>query len=117
MTEYHAPGPLMSLATIHNGTAILSGQVALSNPQADLATQAHEVFERIDTILSEIGSSRERLLSATIWLVDPADFSAFNALWTEWLGTAPRPARATVCTALVLPGLKIEIQVSAAVDA
>lgn len=116
MIKHVSPGELMSLATVHNGTAILSGQVALDQPHGDLQTQAREIFSRIDAILVDVGSGRNRLLSATIWLTDLTDFPAFNALWLEWLGDAPKPARATVQAGLALPGLKLEIQVTAAAD-
>jgi len=115
MITHLTPGPLMSMATVHNGTAILSGQVALDSREADFATQAREVFARIDAILADAGSSKDKLLSATIWLTDLADFAEFNTLWLEWLGDAPKPARATVGAELALPGLKIEVQVTAAV--
>lgn len=115
MITHVSPGELMSQATVYNGTAILSGQVALDNREAGFAAQTREIFSRIDAILAEIGSGRDRLLSATIWVTDLADFGDFNALWLEWLGDAPKPARATVGAELALPGLKIEIQVTAAV--
>lgn len=111
-----APNPLMSQAVIHNGTATLSGQVDLDNPQADFTTQTRTVLARIDSILAQCGSHRGRLISATIWLTDTADFAQFNTLWTQWLDGATPPARATVRSDLVLPGLKIEIQVTAATD-
>ena len=115
MITHLTPGPLMSMATVYNGTAILSGQVALDNRDADFTTQAREVFTRIDAVLAEAGSSNDKLLSATIWLTDLADFAEFNTLWLEWLGDAPKPARATVGAELAMPGLKIEVQVTAAV--
>lgn len=115
MVNHLDPGPLMSQATVWNGVAYLSGQVALDQRESDLATQARTVFRQIDTVLDQVGSHRDKLLTATIWLTDAADFSEFNTLWRAWLGEAAPPARATVCTELVLPGLLIEVQVTAAV--
>jgi len=107
--------PLMSQAVIHNGVATLSGQVALDQREADFATQTRSILAGIDNILAQCDSGRDRLISATIWLTDIADFAAFNTIWTEWLDGATPPARATVRADLVLPGLKAEIQVTAAV--
>lgn len=116
MPDHIHPGPLMSQAVIHNGVAVLSGQVALDNRNADFQTQTVEVFARIDDILEEVKSGKNSLISVTIWLTDLTDFEAFNGLWLAWLDGNIPPARATVGAALALPGLKIEIQVTAAVD-
>ena len=114
MIQHLSPGPLMSQGVVHNGTLVLSGQVALDNQDGTFETQARAVFERIDALLRKAGTDRTQLISASIWLTDAADFDAFNALWTEWLDGATPPARATVVSALVLPSLKIEVQVTAA---
>lgn len=115
MIAHIGPGDLISQATVHNGIAYLSGQVALDARTADLATQTQEVFERIDALLDEVGSGRGRILAATVWLADLADFADYNRLWRDWLGTEARPARATVGAQLALDGLRIEIQITAAV--
>lgn len=116
MTEIQRldPGPLMSQATIANGVVHLSGQVALDSRDADFETQAAEIYRRIDALLAQAGTDRGRLLTATIWLTDRADFDAFNRGWSAWLDGAAPPARATVQAELMLPGLRIEIQVTAA---
>ena len=111
-----SPNNLMSQAVIHNGTAVLSGQVALGAPNGSFREQTEEVFVRIDAILDRCNTSKYRLISATIWLFDLSDFAEFNSLWTAWLDGATPPARATVRADLALPGLRIEVQVSAATD-
>lgn len=109
-------GTLMSGAVVHGGIVYLSGQVALSAAGADFETQAQEVFARIDALLEKAGSNRAQLLSATIWLTELEDFAQFNALWQAWLDGAPPPARATTRADLMLPGLKLEVQVTAVTD-
>ena len=113
MTHIDA-GPLMSQAVVHGDQVILSGQVAIGGPDAPFADQAHEIFARIDALLDKAGTHRGRMIAATIWITDLAHFAAFNDLWICWLNGAPAPARATVRADLVLPGLLLEIQVSAA---
>lgn len=107
--------PLMSDVTVHNGVAYLSGQVALGRTDASFEDQTLIVFSRIDELLALAGTDRSRLLNASVWLVDRGDFSAFNALWRDWLKATLPPARATVVSSLVLEGLKVEVQVTAAI--
>lgn len=104
----------MSKAVVHGGTAYLAGQIALDSIGADAATQTREVLRRIDSLLVEVGSGRERILCATIWLTDIAHYEAMNAEWDAWLPEGGAPARATVVSALALDGLAVEIAVIAA---
>ncbi|MEJ8572587.1 RidA family protein [Microbaculum marinum] len=115
MIERISSNDLMSQVTVWNNTAYLSGQVALDNREGDLAAQAREIFSRIESLLAEVGAGKSNLLAATIWLTDVADFPAFNDLWRAWIGTDAPPARATVRADLMLPGLRLEIQVVAAI--
>lgn len=107
-------GQRMSQATSHNGTLYVAGQIALAASHAPVAEQTRLVLDQIDNILAAAGSSRERILSATIWLRDMADFGEMNAVWDVWIPPSAAPARATVGAALALPGLKVEIAVIAA---
>ncbi|HVK81634.1 MAG TPA: RidA family protein [Verrucomicrobiae bacterium] len=109
------PGAWMSQAVIHADTIYLAGQVAQTHRGADITQQTREIFARIDALLSAAGSDRSALLSVTIWLRRPEDFSVLNAEWVAWLGEAPKPARTTVCNIeFVLPGWDIEVTVVAA---
>lgn len=109
-------GARMSEAVIFNGMVFLAGQVA-EDAGADIATQTRQVLAAIDALLARAGSSRRHLIAAQIFLVDMAEFSAMNAVWDEWIAEAGKPARATVQASLARPGWKIEIVVSAALDA
>jgi len=44
-----------------------------------------------------------------IWLVNTEDFPAFNKAYADYFPGQP-PARATVCSALMVPGALIEIE-------
>lgn len=105
----------MSQAVVYGGVAYLSGQVALAQRDAGVAKQTHAVLAQIDARLAEAGTDKRRLLSATIWLTDLAEFAEVNAIWEAWLARDSAPARAGVGAALALPGLKVEIAVVAAV--
>lgn len=102
----------MSQAVIHGGIVYLAGQIGA--PGEDATAQTRAVLASIDTLLAEAGTSRDRLLTATIWLADMGDFAAMNAVWEDWLGGANAPTRATGEVRLATDAYKVEIIVTAA---
>ncbi len=106
------PGPRMSQAVVHGGVVYLAGQVGA--PGASVTEQTRAVLAQIDRLLAEAGSDKSRLLSATIWLDDIADFGEMNAVWEAWIDPANPPARATGESRLAAPEFKVEIIVTAA---
>ncbi len=106
------PGPRMSQAVVHGGVVYLAGQVGA--PGASVTEQTRAVLAQIDRLLAEAGSDKSRLLSATIWLDDIADFGEMNAVWEAWIDPANPPARATGECRLAAPEFKVEIIVTAA---
>jgi len=109
--RFHS-GPRMSQAVVHNGIVYLAGQVG--TPGEDAAAQTRAVLAAIDQLLAEAGTDRSRLLTATVWLADMADFAAMNMVWEEWIGGANAPTRATGEVRLARPDYKVEIIVTAA---
>ena len=108
--------PRLAGAVTYAGMVFLSGQVP-DDANADITTQTRQVLNKIDQLLAQTGSSRDRVLSAQIWLTDiSADFAAMNAEWDAWLPAGTAPARATVQAALARPGLKVEIMITAALN-
>lgn len=106
----------MSRAVIHNGIAYLCGQVA--GPEArhgDITEQTKSMLARLDALLAEVGSDRENLLTATIYLRDSHDVAAMNAVWDAWVPTGHAPARTCVCAPMPADELRVEITVTAAV--
>jgi enamine deaminase RidA (YjgF/YER057c/UK114 family) len=97
-----------------SGTAYLAGQVA-DDPKADITGQTMLVLAQVDDLLFEAGTDKTRILSATIYLPDMADFAAMNAVWEQWVVPGQTPARATVQAKLAAPDYRVEIQVVAAV--
>ena len=106
-------GPRMSGAVVHNDTVYLSGQVG--TPGSSVADQTREVLFEIDRLLAAAGTDKSRLLSATIWLADIADFAEMNRVWDAWVSKGHAPARATGESRLAAPGYKVEIIVTAAI--
>ena len=105
-------GPRMSQAVIYNKTVYLAGQVSAG---ATVAIQTRAILAAIDGLLTEAGTDKSRLLSATIWLTDMATFAEMNAVWQSWVAQGAAPARATVASPhLASAEFKIEIAVIAA---
>lgn len=110
------PGPRMSQAVVHGGLVWLAGQVALRAPRKSVADQTRDILARIDELLAEAGSSKERILSATIWLTSMDAFAEMNGVWDGWVPQGHTPARATVeSPRLASPDFLVEIAVVAAV--
>jgi len=106
------PGTRMSQAVIHNGTIYLSGQVG--TPGASVADQTSDMLNKVDQLLSDNGVSKSRVLQATIWLADMADFAEMNAVYDAWIDPANPPARACGEAKLATPDYKVEIIIVAA---
>jgi enamine deaminase RidA (YjgF/YER057c/UK114 family) len=104
-------GPRMSQAVVHNGIAYLAGQVGA--PGESVATQTTAVLAQIDRLLAEAGSDKSRILTATIWLADMADFAEMNSVWDVWVDKDNPPARATGEAKLATPDYRVEIIITA----
>jgi 2-iminobutanoate/2-iminopropanoate deaminase len=70
------------------------------------------VLADIDAVLEAGGSSRSQVLRVECFLASAADFPAWNAIWREYFAP-PRPARTTVVCEFAVPGILIELQVTA----
>lgn len=107
-------GPRMSLAVVHGDTVYLAGQVAKETAGGTVAAQTAEILSMIDALLAECGTSKEKILSANIWLTDIGTFAEMNGVWDKWVSQGNTPARATVEAKLAAPQYKVEIAVMAA---
>lgn len=106
------PGARMSQAVVANGFVFLAGQVA-TDTSASVEGQTRQVLGEIDRLLALAGTSKEKLLSATIYLADVASFADMNRAWELWVPANGKPARATVEAKMVAPEYQVEIQVIA----
>lgn len=106
-------GPRMSQAVFWNGLLVSSAQVA-KDFDLDAAGQTRQVLDKIDALLAEAGLSKERIISASIWLADIADYAAMNSAWDGWVSKTAPPARACVESRFSSPKIKVEIQIMAA---
>lgn len=107
-------GKRLSEVVIHNGTVYLAGMVAGDPVPDDPGEQTRDILAQIDRHLAEAGSSKEKILMATIWLSDVRFYDAMNAVWDPWVAPGHAPARACVEARLAHPRYKVEIRVVAA---
>ena len=114
MIERIDTGQRMSQVVINGDTVYLAGQVAFDAPGASVADQTKDVLKRIDNLLSQAGTDKSKLLSATIWLTDINDFDEMNSVWDAWVPPGNAPARACVESALAAPQFNVEIGIIAA---
>lgn len=108
--------PRMSQVVVYGGLLTTAGQVAKLTAGASVAEQAQEILSEIEALLVAGGSDKSKLLTAQIWLSDINDFSEFNTVWDAWVSPGASPTRACVESRLVVPALKVEIAVTAAVE-
>ncbi len=107
-----AIGPY-SQAVRHGGLVYTSGQIAL-DPQtgvmqaASLEAETRQTLSNLSAVLKAAGSSLERVIKTTIYLVDMNDFAEVNNIYASHFSGAP-PARATVAVAALPKGARIEI--------
>ena len=102
-----------SQAVIHNGLIYVSGQVAF-NPksnQIQLGTIEEEselALENIRIILEEAGSSLDKVLKVTVYLLDVEEFGRFNNVYRKYF-TKDLPARTSIQAGKLPFGIRVEI--------
>ena len=73
------------------------------------------MLDKVEALLIEAGSSKEHMLSATIYLKSMEYFAQMNAVWDAWVPQGHAPARACVEAKMARDTLLVEISVVAAV--
>ncbi|MBU5616165.1 RidA family protein [Psychrobacter sp. TAE2020] len=101
-----------SKIVIHNQTIYLSGQVG--NAEDDIQAQTLTCLEKVEALLTEVGSDKSKMLSATVWISTMDNFDAMNQVWNKWFEGVQPPARACGESALARPELLVEVTVIAA---
>ena len=114
-----AIGPYSQARTFCN-LIFCSGQIALTGAgedftQSDVPTQTRIAMENLSAVLNKAGSSLERALKVTIYLIDMADFDLVNQEYAKFFSDNP-PARATVAVSALPRGARVEIDCIAAMN-
>jgi 2-iminobutanoate/2-iminopropanoate deaminase len=111
-----AIGPY-SQAVKANGLVWTSGQIPLDPATGELVTgdfekHARRVFENLAAVLRAAGSDFSRVLRATVYLSDLANFQQLNSIYAEYFGDH-KPARTTIQAAALPKGATVEIDLVA----
>jgi len=111
--------PVIADAVCHGGLVFLSGRApvdpaTLAVVPGGFAEQAAAVLRDIEAVLVAAGSDWDHVLRVECFLADAAHFGEWNRIWSERF-VPPRPARTTVVAGFAVPGILIELQVTAAV--
>ncbi|MDO8909345.1 MAG: RidA family protein [Pseudohongiella sp.] len=94
--------------TVYNRTAYFV-EVPDADLAADIRAQAEQVLGQAESSLARIGSNKNQLLSATIYLTDFDNLAGLNEVWDAWFDGNTAPSRACVNAQLADPRYLIEI--------
>ena len=108
------PDTRWSEAVIHNNVVYYTS--VPEKQEGDIIIQTADTLAAIDVMLSRVGSDKSKILDATIFLADKADFAGMNQAWDAWVVAGSAPVRCTVQAALMKPEYKVEIKIVAAID-
>ena len=100
-----------------NGFIYTAGQIPIDPKtgnfvEGGIASQTRQVLENLKAVLEAGESSLDRVVKATVFLKNMADFAAMNDVYAQYLGSA-KPARSTVAVAELPRGALIEIDLVA----
>lgn len=74
-----------------------------------IEAQTRRCLQQVEQALADVGVGLDELVKVMVWLTATEDFPAFNVTYAQYFPESP-PARATVCSALMVPGARIEIE-------
>lgn len=74
--------------------------------------QTAAAFDTIENALVEAGSGLHDIVRVRIFVPDPDDMAAISGVLKDRVGFT-RPANTTICSPLVVPGARVEIEVEA----
>ena len=70
--------------------------------------QTRQCLENVSAILKAAGTSLERIVSATVILLEETDFAGMNEEWIKWFPANP-PARQGAKLPVRIPGMRVSI--------
>jgi 2-iminobutanoate/2-iminopropanoate deaminase len=102
-----------SQAIIHNSLIYVSGQGPI-NPQTNqivlgtIEEEAEMTLENVRTILEEAGSSLDKVIQVTAYLLNMKEYNRFNEVYKRYFKIDP-PARTCVQAGKLPFGIRVEI--------
>lgn len=106
-----------SPAIVENGFVFVSGQLPLDSKgnmvKGTVEEQMLQCLKNIDVILQASGSSISRVVKATVFITDIADWPKVNGVFANYFGDH-RPARVVVPVGKLIEGILVEVDCIAA---
>lgn len=101
-----------------NGFVFVAGQVGDDPATHDVVTggieaETRAMFANVERCLAAVGLGLGDIVRSTVYLVDMADWAAYNEVFRELFPKDP-PTRATVAVAGLVPPYRIEVEIVAA---
>ncbi|HEX9579081.1 MAG TPA: RidA family protein [Myxococcales bacterium] len=111
-----AIGPY-SQAIVSGDLVFTSGQIALDPASQQIVAgnvraQVERVMENLGAVLAAAGSGFDKVVKATIFVIDLNDFAIVNEIYGKRFPQNP-PARSTVQVAALPKGARVEIELIA----
>lgn len=112
-----AIGPY-SQAIASGNLLFTSGQIPLDPATGEMVgnnitEQTKQVMENLSALLSANGIGFDRVIKASCFLADMADFAAFNEVYAQYFNIEPQPARVCVAARALPKGALCEVDVIA----
>jgi len=112
-----APPPTYSQAVRAAGLVFVSGTgphdpVSGKIVGETIQEQTRQRLTNISAILEAAGTSLDRVVSATVIVLEEGDFAGMNEEWVKWFPANP-PARQGAKLPVRIPGLRVSIAVIA----
>jgi reactive intermediate/imine deaminase len=114
-----AIGPY-SWATRHDKLIFLAGTAAVGADgklvgAGDIRVQTRATIENLKIAVTAAGGTLADIVKTTVYLGDVSDYAGMNEVYRSYFPEGA-PARATLITGFVVPGLLVEIEAIAALD-
>ena len=113
---HNAPSPVgpYNQAVLADKTLYLSGQIALDPSSGQLKMdsieeETHQVMKNIGAVLSEAGSSYDKVVKCTIFMADMNDYSRINDVYASYFDEQTAPAREAVQVSRLPKDVHVEI--------
>ena len=109
--------PVFSQAVRAGGLIFVSGQAPIDPATGTISgetiqEQTRQSLTNVQTILTAAGSGLDKIVSATVILVEESDFAGMNEEWARWFPTDP-PARQGAKLPISSGGIKVSVAVIA----
>ena len=117
--EYLPAGPArgaLSQAVRVGNMLYLSGQLGVTDTTRGIQPETRMTMERIKANLERFGSSLDRVVRCTVFLVDMSEWAAMNEVYVTYFPATNRPARSAVGVSGLVNNARVEIECMAVMN-